>query len=43
MHLLAELSPESISRVKLTFVEEGMEWHTFDAEGDSASRRLLPE
>ncbi len=42
-HKLKEIPPESIVRIKMTLVEEGMEWHTIERDNGEIDQKLLPE
>ncbi|KJD31425.1 hypothetical protein PK35_15065 [Tamlana nanhaiensis] len=42
-HQLKEIPPENIVRIKMTLVEEGMEWQTIERDNGEVETKLLPE
>jgi len=42
-HQLREIPPESMVRIKMTLVEEGMEWQTIERDDGGVDQKLLPE
>lgn len=42
-HKLKDIPPESIVRIKMTLVEDGMEWHTIERDNGEVDKKLLPE